>query len=141
MTQYHLDVRKTVVEVDDQPEHRILLGCRSGVGYAAIGIQSALITDADGVGVGSTGMRTHPLYRTALMYLALARNIIMIADVKPAVHLHMVVAQLLRSAGYAFPPLGVPADLQSAVKKCPNLFMLWGYVIPSPQAVASISIG
>ena len=29
----------------------------------------------------------------------------------------------------------------SAVKKCPNLFMLWGYVIPSPQAVASISIG
>ena len=74
MTQYHLDVRKTVVEVDDQPEHRILLGCRSGVGYA-------------------------------------------------------------------FPPLGVPADLQSAVKKCPNLFMLWGYVIPSPQAVAGISMG
>ena len=104
MTQYHLDVRKTVVEVDDQPEHRILLGCRSGVGYAAIGIQAALIADADGVGVGSTGMR-------------------------------------IRSAGYAFPPLGVPADLQSAVKKCPNLFMLWGYVIPSPQAVASISIG
>ena len=103
------------MEVDDQPEHRILLCRRSGVGYAAPGIQSALITDADGVGVGSTGMRTHPLYRTALMYL--------------------------RSAGYAFPPLGVPADLQSAVKKCPNLFMLWGYVIPSPQAVASISIG
>ena len=24
----------------------------------------------------------------------------------------------IRSAGYAFPPLGVPADLQSAVKKC-----------------------
>ena len=36
-----------------------------------------------------------------------------------------------------FPPLGVPADLQSAVKKCPNLFMLWGFVIPSNQAVAS----
>ena len=48
---------------------------------------------------------------------------------------------LFRSAGYAFPPLGVPADLQSAVKKCPNLFMLWGYVIPSPQAVAGISMG
>ena len=41
--------------------------------------------------------------------------------------------QSVRSAGYAFPPLGVPADLQSAVKKCPNLFMLWGYVIPSPR--------
>ena len=27
----------------------------------------------------------------------------------------------------SFPPLGVPADLQSAVKKCPNLFMLWGF--------------
>ena len=83
------------MEVDDQPEHRILLCRRSGVGYAAIGIQSALIADADGVGVGSTGMRTHSLYRTALMYLAVARNIIMIADVKPAVHFHMVVAQLL----------------------------------------------
>ena len=45
------------------------------------------------------------------------------------------------SAGYARPPLGVPADLQSAVKKCPNLFMLWGYVIPSNQALASISMG
>ena len=37
------------------------------------------------------------------------------------------------SAGYARPPLGVPADLQSAVKKCPNLFMLWGFAIPSHQ--------
>ena len=46
-----------------------------------------------------------------------------------------------RSAGYAHPPLGVPADLQSAVKKCPNLFMLWGFVIPSNQALASILIG
>ena len=26
-------------------------------------------------------------------------------------------------------------------QKCPNLFMLWGYVIPSPQAVAGISMG
>ena len=34
-----------------------------------------------------------------------------------------------------FPPLGVPADLQSAANKCPNLFMLWGYVIPSNQDV------
>ena len=46
-----------------------------------------------------------------------------------------------RSAGYARPPLGVPADMLSAVKKCPNLFMLWGYVIPSPQALAGISMG
>ena len=38
-------------------------------------------------------------------------------------------------------PLGVPADMLSAVKKCPNLFMLWGYVIPSNQAVAGISLG
>ena len=28
-------------------------------------------------------------------------------------------------------PLGVPTDLQSVVKKCPNLFMLWGFAIPS----------
>ena len=34
--------------------------------------------------------------------------------------------------GYAFLPLGVSADLQSAVKNSLNLFMLWGYVIPQP---------
>ena len=50
-------------------------------------------------------------------------------------------ALALRSVGYARPPLGVPADLQSAVKKCPNLFMLWGFAIPSNQAVAGISMG
>ena len=42
------------------------------------------------------------------------------------------------SAGFACSPLGVLADLQSAVKKCPNLFMLWGFAIPSNQAVTSI---
>lgn len=35
------------------------------------------------------------------------------------------------SAGFACSPLGVLADLQSAVKKCPNLFMLWGFAIIS----------
>ena len=50
-------------------------------------------------------------------------------------------AGYVRSAGYARPPLGVPADMLSAVKKCPNLFMLWGFAIPSNQAVASISMG
>ena len=40
-----------------------------------------------------------------------------------------------------FPPLGVPADLYSAVKKNPNLFMFWGYVIPNTQALAGISMG
>ena len=32
-------------------------------------------------------------------------------------------------------------DLQSAVKKCPNLFMLWGYVIHSNQAVDCMVVG
>ena len=45
---------------------------------------------------------------------------------------------LVLSAGYVRPPLGVPADMLSAVKKCPNLFMLWGFAIPSNQAVTSI---
>ena len=53
----------------------------------------------------------------------------------------MLWGYVIRSAGYARPPLGVPADMLSAVKKCPNLFMLWGFAIPSNQAVASISMG
>jgi len=30
-------------------------------------------------------------------------------------------------------------DLQSAVKKCPNLFMFRGYVIPSNQDVVRVT--
>ena len=33
----------------------------------------------------------------------------------------------------SFLPLGVSTDLQSVVKKCPNLFVFWGFVIPSYQ--------
>ena len=32
------------------------------------------------------------------------------------------------------PPPGVPPDLQSGVKKCPNLFMICGFAIRSNQA-------
>ena len=36
-----------------------------------------------------------------------------------------------RPVGYVFStPLGVSADLQSVVKKCPNLFVLRGFEIP-----------
>ena len=39
--------------------------------------------------------------------------------------------QIFRPAGYvSSAPLGVSADLQSAVKKCPNLFVLRGFEIP-----------
>ena len=31
----------------------------------------------------------------------------------------------------SFFPLGVSTDLQSVVKKCPNLFVFWGFAIPS----------
>ena len=55
--------------------------------------------------------------------------------------MHIRSAGYVHSAGYAHPPLGVPADLQSAVKKCPNLFMLCGFAIPSNQALAGISMG
>lgn len=40
-----------------------------------------------------------------------------------------------------FPPLGVPADLQSAANKCPNLFYALGYVIPSNQDVVCNVMG
>ena len=30
----------------------------------------------------------------------------------------------------SFFPLGVSTDLQSVVKKCPNLFVFWGFAIP-----------
>ena len=33
----------------------------------------------------------------------------------------------------SFFPLGVSTDLQSVVKKCPNLFVFWGFAIPSHQ--------
>ena len=56
-------------------------------------------------------------------------------------HAQKVVVPESVAPDMSFPPLGVPADMLSAVKKCPNLFMLWGYVIPNTQAAASISMG
>ena len=58
-----------------------------------------------------------------------------------SVLLHRLASSNSVAPDMSFPPLGVPADLQSAVKKCPNLFMLWGFAIPSNQALAGISMG
>ena len=45
--------------------------------------------------------------------------------------INLEIYQAFRPTGYIVtPPLGVPADLQSAVKKCPNLFVLRGFEIP-----------
>ena len=80
MTQYHLDVRETVVEVDDQPEHRILLGRRSGVGYAASGIQSALIADGDAVGVVVSGVSSDLSLRATRVEGTILGDVVVIAD-------------------------------------------------------------
>ena len=38
-------------------------------------------------------------------------------------------------------PLGVPPDLQSGVKKCPNLFWLFGFAIRSKEVCFFLLLG
>lgn len=44
------------VEMHEQLFHRLLLGGGAGVGRLAVGIESAFVADADGVGVVALGV-------------------------------------------------------------------------------------
>ena len=96
MSQYGTDARKSMAQIADEPFHRLLLCRCPGVGDAAVLVQTALITDADGVTVPAPGVGAHALYRATRVDDAIQRDIVMVADVSPSVHLHVVVAQLLQ---------------------------------------------
>ena len=95
MAQDGPDARKTVVKSLNQLLHRLLLLRSAGVADAARWRKTTLVTDAYAVRIVTEGMRAHTLYRATGMHLSIQRDVEMIADVAPAVVMHMVVAQHL----------------------------------------------
>ena len=95
MAQHRVDGRKTAMELHDETLHRKLLLRRARVGDATRGREAALVADAYRMGIVAEGVSPHALHRAARMHHAIQRDVEVIADVSPAIHLHMVVAQLL----------------------------------------------
>ena len=62
----------------------------------AVGIQSPLIADSDGVGIVMFTMGSHYGFRPTLVDAAITFHIVVVADVFPAMVVLMVVAALLR---------------------------------------------
>lgn len=80
MSQYGTDARKSMAQIADEPFHRLLLCRCPGVGDAAVLVQTALITDADGVTVPAPGVGAHALYRATRVDDAIQRDIVMVAE-------------------------------------------------------------
>ncbi len=95
MPQDGTDARKTVVKIQDKMLHRLLLLRSAGVADAARWRKTTLVTDAYAVRIVTEGMRAHTLYRATGMNHSIQRDVEMVADVSPAVVMHMVVAQHL----------------------------------------------
>ena len=86
-----MDPRKVVMAKDlgigviglqssKQGDEGMLLGRGAGVGSFAIGIETALITNANGMGVVATGMGSNHLLGTAHVEFAILGDVVMVAD-------------------------------------------------------------
>ena len=64
----------------EQGDEGCTLGRSAGVGRTALSIQSAFIADADGVGIIVAGVHTHLFFCASLIDLAIALNVIVVAD-------------------------------------------------------------
>ena len=60
--------------------HATILGFRASVGWSAVGIDAALVTDTNAVGVVMLGVSANHLLGTARIDGAILRNVIVIAD-------------------------------------------------------------
>ena len=95
MAQHRADGWEASMKLLDEPLHRLPLRRRARVGDATRGGETALVTDAYRMGVVAEGVGTHALHGAARMHHAIQRDVEVIANVFPAIHLHIVVAQLL----------------------------------------------
>ena len=94
MPQHSMYRRELLLQLDNQPRHRLLLLRRSSVRRMPHLIETTLIADADAVGIEALGMGTHTSQRTSHLYLAITQDVEMVADETLVVHLHVVVIQL-----------------------------------------------
>lgn len=73
-----------VLQTPEEVEQGVLLGWRPGVGSLTVGIETAFVTDADGVGVIALGMDPGYIFGTGLVELAVLGDVVMVADTRPA---------------------------------------------------------
>ena len=75
----------------EQGDEGCTLGRGTGVGSTTTVIETALVTDADRVGVVMPGVSADHLFRAALMELAITGNVVVVAAAFPAFGLvHLV---------------------------------------------------
>ena len=99
----NLGIGIVLLQGAEQREEGLLLGRGAGVGGAAFLVETALVTDADGMGIVVAGVGTDHLLGTAEMQLSVAGDVVVIAAALPAaclVHLveHPQRQVLVRSA-------------------------------------------
>ena len=73
-----------------QSLERFLLFRSTGIGWPVTGIQSAFVTDADGVGIVPLSMCPHLVEGTTGMNHSVARDVVVIADVGKATGMTML---------------------------------------------------
>lgn len=93
--------RKNTFQLAQQGKQRRFLFQRSGIGRTAFGIQPTFVADADGVPVVIQAMRTYLFRRTTAVYLTVARQVEMIADVTEAAVPDVVTAAILKAQAHA----------------------------------------
>ena len=86
-----LGVGIVLLQREEQREESFFLGRGAGVGGAAFLVETALVADADGVGVVVAGMGADHLFWTAKVELAVAGDVVVVAAAFPAFGLvHLV---------------------------------------------------
>ena len=87
----NLGIRIVLFQRDEQRVEGEFLGRCAGVGGVAFLIETALVADADGVGIIMPGVGTDHLLRTAEVQLSVAGDVVVVAAALPATGLvHLV---------------------------------------------------
>ena len=80
----NLCIRIVLFQRDEQRVEGEFLGRCAGVGGAAFLIETALVADADGVGIIMPGVGTDHLFGTAEVQLSVAGDVVVVAAALPA---------------------------------------------------------
>ena len=99
---HYLRLRIVPPELAEQVEQRTFLGVGTGVGGLEALVQPPLVADTDALVVPAGGVRPDLVQWTAAVYLAVAGDVEMIADVTESPVKDMILTASLRRKGLSF---------------------------------------
>ena len=102
--------RIALLELAKQCEHCAPLGHGARVLRSAVGIKTTLVAYSDGVGVVSLAVGTYAIDVASLVYLAVARDVVVIADVAVPAVVDVVVSACLEAVLTVFARGGTMND-------------------------------